>query len=209
LLRGKGTLCEFGIHVPLIIRWPGVVKPGTTSYALISGEDLAPTFLQAAGLPAPKEMTGRSFLPLLKGEAFESRKYVFAERGAHGNGLPENSAAFDAGRAIVGRRYKLIYNALWQIPYTPVDFARNSFWTDLQDRNTAGKLSAEMSRLYFSKSRPMFELYDLQADPAELNNLISDPKSAVIAADLKKELAEWMILQHDFLPHPLATAGPN
>jgi arylsulfatase A-like enzyme len=205
LLRGKGTLCEFGIHVPLMIRWPGVIKPGSASDALISGEDLAPTFLQAAGLEAPKEMTGRSFLKLLKGQPFDTRKYVFAERGAHGNGLPLHSSAFDAGRAIVGTRYKLIYNAIWQIPYTPVDFAANSFWTDLQEQNAAGKLSPELSRMYFSKTRPMFELYDLQADPSEMNNLIDQPESASIAAELKKELAEWMILEHDFLPHPLAT----
>jgi arylsulfatase A-like enzyme len=209
LLRGKGTLCEFGIHVPLIMRWPGVIKPGSTSDALISGEDLAPTFLQAAAIEPPKEMTGRSFLPLLKGESYDARKYVFSERGAHGNGLPLHSAAFDAGRAVVGPRYKLIYNAIWQIPYTPVDFAGNSFWKDLQERNAAGKLSQEMSRLYFSETRPMFEFYDLQTDPAEMNNLIDKPESASIAAELKKELAEWMILEHDFLPHPLATGAAD
>jgi N-sulfoglucosamine sulfohydrolase len=207
LLRGKGTLYEFGIHVPLIVRWPGVIKPGSTSDLLISGEDLAPTFLQAAGLVPLNEMSGLSFLPLLKGKSFSGRHYVFAERGAHGNGLPLHSAAFDAGRAIVGNRYKLIYNAIWQIPYTPVDFGGQPFWKDLQERNAAEKLSPEMSRLYFAKSRPMFELYDLKTDPAEMHNLIDDPKSADIAAELKKDLAEWMIREHDFLPHTLAT-GP-
>ncbi len=49
LLRGKGTLYEFGIHVPLLVRWPGVVKGGAAAEAMISGEDLAPTFLAAAG----------------------------------------------------------------------------------------------------------------------------------------------------------------
>ena len=67
-------------------------------------------------------MTGRSFCSLLRGEPFDGRKYVFAERGAHGSGLPQNSAAFDLGRCVVSTRHKLIYNALWQIPYTPVDF---------------------------------------------------------------------------------------
>lgn len=205
LLRGKGTLYEYGIHVPLIVRWPGVIKPGSTSDVLISGEDLAPTFLQAAGLEPLNEMSGISFLPLLKGESFRGRQYVFAERGAHGNGLPLNGAAFDAGRAIVGDRYKLVYNAIWQIPYTPVDFAGQPFWKDLQTQEAAGKLSSEMSRLYFAESRPMFELYDLKTDPAEMHNLIDDPRSATIVAELKKDLAEWMILQRDFLPHALAT----
>src|SRR5262245_46681003 len=89
--RGKGTLYEFGVHIPLIVRWPGKVKPGSATAELVSGEDLAPTFLEAAGVAVPPEMTGRSFLKLLKGVPSEGRKYVFAERGAHGQGLPTNS----------------------------------------------------------------------------------------------------------------------
>ena len=54
-LRGKGTLYEFGIHVPWLIRWPGVIKPGSASSNLISGEDLAPSLLEAAGRPGAKE----------------------------------------------------------------------------------------------------------------------------------------------------------
>jgi arylsulfatase A-like enzyme len=125
--RGKGTLNEFGIHCPLVVRIPGGRgKNGAESYPhLISGEDLAPTFLAAAGVDVPKDMTGVSFLPLLKGEKYSPREYVFAQRGAHGSGLPTNSAAFDLGRCVVGKRHKLIYNALWQIPYHPVDFGRS------------------------------------------------------------------------------------
>ncbi|HEY1375943.1 MAG TPA: sulfatase, partial [Gemmataceae bacterium] len=76
--RGKGTLYEYGVHVPLIARWPGVTKPGSSSAELISGEDLAPTFLEAAGVAVPAEMSGKSFVKLLKGEPFPGRKYVFA-----------------------------------------------------------------------------------------------------------------------------------
>ncbi len=160
LLRGKGTLYEFGINVPLLLRWPGKIEPGRASSALVSGEDLAPTFLEAAGAAPPKEMTGRSFLKELKGETMAQRKYVFAERGAHHNYLPTQSAAFDLGRCLVGKRHKFIYNALWQLPYQPVDFAEVPFWQDLKERNAAGKLTPELSRIYFSPARPMFELYD-------------------------------------------------
>lgn len=55
---GKGTLYEYGVNVPLIIRWPGKIAPGSRTERLISGEDLAPTFLAAAGIEPPKEMTG-------------------------------------------------------------------------------------------------------------------------------------------------------
>lgn len=202
-LRGKGTLHEFGVHVPLLARWPGKVKPGSTSGELISGEDLAPTFLETAGAAVPKEMTGRSFLKLLRGEPTEGRKYVFSERGAHGSGLPNNSAAFDLGRCVVTRKHKLIYNALWQIPYTPVDFANDPFWKELQQLNKDGKLAPEMSKLYFAEKRPMLELYDLEADPAEMKNLAGTAEAAGVEKELKAALQEWMILQRDFVPLPV------
>src|SRR5262245_1944807 len=138
-LRGKGTLYEFGVRVPLLICWPGVIKPGVVG-DLISGEDLAPTLVEAAGV-APPSMTGKSFLKRLRGETFEGRTHVFSERGAHGGGLPNNSAAFDLGRCVVSKTHKLIYNALWQIPYTPVDFAGDPFWRELQQMHRDGKLS--------------------------------------------------------------------
>ena len=202
-LRGKGTLYEFGIHVPLLVRWPGKVKGGSSGDQLVSGEDLAPTFLEAAGLSAPKEMTGRSFAKLLRGEPFEGRKYVFAERGAHGSSLPSNSAAFDLGRCVVSKTHKLIYNALWQIPYWPVDFAGDPFWKELQAMNKEGKLAPEMSRVYFSPTRPMFELYDLQKDPREFDNLIGKADAAALERELKAVLQEWMILERDYLPLPV------
>ena len=202
-LRGKGTLYEFGVHVPLIVRWPGVVKPGAASSELISGEDLAPTFLEATGVAVPSEMTGRSFVKLLRGEPFEGRQYVFAERGAHGQGLPTNSANFDLGRTAIGKRYKLIYTATWQIPYTPVDCAGDPFWKELIQMNKDGALTSEMSRIYFSPTRPMFEVYDLVADPNEFNNLAGKKEAAEIERHLKTALQEWMILERDYLPLPL------
>jgi arylsulfatase A-like enzyme len=201
--RGKGTLCEFGIHCPLIARWPGKVKPGTSTAELISGEDLAPTFLAAGGLEAPKEMTGRSFLGLLKGEKYTPREYVFAQRGAHGSGLPTNSAAFDLGRCVVSKKHKLIYNALWQIPYHPVDFANDAMWKELVQMNADGKLSPELSKMYFAPTRAMFELYDLETDPNELKNLAGTPDAAEVEQKLKGVLQEWMILQRDFVPLPV------
>ena len=68
LPHGKGSLYDPGVNVPLIIRWPGVVKAAGESSVLVSGEDIAPTLLEAAGLKPHPRMTGASFLPLLKGE---------------------------------------------------------------------------------------------------------------------------------------------
>jgi len=203
LLRGKGTLYEWGLRVPLIVRWPGRIRPVTKSDALISGEDLAPTFLDAAGVAAPKEMTGVSFLNALVGKQFQGRKYAFAERGAHGSGLPQGTGPFDLGRCVITSRYKFIYNALWQLPYSPVDFASGAMWKDLQKRHEAGTLDAKFSKAFFAEQRPMFELYDLQQDPYEFNNLIGKPATAGVEKDLKAALQEWMILNQDYLPLPI------
>ena len=202
-LRGKGTLYEFGIHVPLILRWPGVVKPGSASDALISGEDLAPTFLEAAGEAPPAEMTGRSFLPLLRGGPFAGRDQVFAERGSHGSGPPGDGSSFDLARCVVTKRHKLIYNAIPQKPYVPVDFEGEGFWKELRKMNEEGKLSPELSRIYFSPKRPVFELYDLQSDPREFDNLAGKKEAAAIEHELKVALQEWMVLERDYLPLPI------
>jgi len=207
LLRGKGTLYELGCHVPLIVRWPGVVKPGSSTADLISGEDIMPTFLEAAGVAVPKEMTGRSFLKRLRGEPSEGRKYLFTQRSAHGQGLPRNSAAFDLGRAVTTQTHRFIYNAIWQIPYSPVDFGGQAFWNELGEMNAAGKLAPEFSRIYFSPTRPMFELYDLRNDPSEMNNLSGNPEAAAVERELKAALQEWMILERDYVPLPIS-AGP-
>jgi len=123
LLRGKGTLATRGIHVPLLIRWPAVVKPGRVSDALVSGVDLAPTILAVAGLETPEGMTGVSFLPELEGKPFDGRRYVFAERGWHWGPLTR-SDGFDLLRSVTSRRYHFVYNAIPEREYCPVDMDR-------------------------------------------------------------------------------------
>jgi arylsulfatase A-like enzyme len=64
----KRWIFEESLRTPLLVRWPGVAKPGTVNNDLVSNLDFAETFLEAAGLKAPEEMQGRSLVPLLKGE---------------------------------------------------------------------------------------------------------------------------------------------
>jgi arylsulfatase A-like enzyme len=201
--RGKGTLNEFGIHVPLLVRWPGVTRGGTTSAELISGEDLAPTLLEACGQKPLKEMTGRSFAALLKGERFEGRKYVFAERGPHGSGLPGTSSAFDMGRVVVGRTHKLIYNALYHLPYDAVDFGQSPMFKEVRDLAKEKKLPEPLNALYDGRPRAMIEVYDLANDPFELTNLAGRPEAAEAERELRAALVEWMTLQRDVLPLPV------
>ena len=64
----KRWIFEESLRAPLLVRWPGVVKPGGATSSLVSNIDFAETFLDAAGLPIPAEMQGRSLVPLLKGQ---------------------------------------------------------------------------------------------------------------------------------------------
>ncbi|MHC4995663.1 MAG: sulfatase family protein [Planctomycetota bacterium] len=200
LLRGKGTLYHQGCHVPALVRWPGVVAPGSRGDALISGDDLAPTFLEAAGLAPVESMTGHSFLPLLRGEPFTGRAYVYTERGVHGFTLPGRSNNFDLSRAVVTRDHLFIYNAIPQIPFSPVDFRDKPVWHAMVAANESGALNSEHRKMYFSSTRPLFELYDLRSDPWQLNNLAGS--GGALEAQLKEKLSEWMILENDFVPLP-------
>jgi arylsulfatase A-like enzyme len=124
--HGKGSLYDPGSNVPFLVRWPGVVKPGGDSRALISAEDLAPTLLDAAGLAAGPKMSGVSFLPLLQGEKHVPRKHLFVERGPHGSAPVQanmTNAGYDLARAVRSDRFKFIYNCTPWIPYSPVDAA--------------------------------------------------------------------------------------
>ena len=201
LFRGKGTLFDRGTHVPLVVRWPGVVAPGSASSILVSGVDLAPTILAAAGLDALPGMTGLSFLPALLGEEFPGRSHVFAERGWHWGPITRTDG-LDLSRSITSRRYRYIYNALPERSYTPVDMPQNEAWLGVQSAHRAGTLSRLHDRLYFRNPRPVLELYDLEADPYELENLAGQEELRSIEQSLRLELERWMIRESDFLPLP-------
>jgi N-sulfoglucosamine sulfohydrolase len=205
LPHGKGSLYDPGSNVPFIIRWPGTVKPGGESRALLSGEDLGPTLLAAAGLSPDPKMTGVSFLSLLEGKSHTPRKYIFVERGPHG-GAPVSvnmmSSGYDLGRAVRSDKYKFIYNCTPWIPYSPVDSAGGEAWTQIKEAHAAGKLTPGQSRTYFTTPRPVYELYDLTADPSELNNLTGKPELAAIEHELRVAMTEKMITDFDYLPLP-------
>jgi N-sulfoglucosamine sulfohydrolase len=208
--HGKGSLYDPGLNTPLLVRWPGKVKAGMRSHELISGEDVAPTLLEAAGVPAAKGMSGRSFLKLLLGEPYEGRRYIFAERGPHGQStFDENtkSSGFDQSRCVRSKQFKLIYNCTPHQVYAPVDSSGDSYWQRMTALHAEGKLAPEFERAYFTNPRPIYELYDLDKDPGELHNLAGQPQYRQTERDLKAALQEKMILDYDYLPLPLADKG--
>jgi N-sulfoglucosamine sulfohydrolase len=203
--HGKGSLYDPGLNVPCLVRWPGRIPSGGVSDVLLSGEDVAPTCLEAAGVAQPNAMTGRSFLPLVTGSEYTPRKYVFAERGVHGSATfnkQTKASGYDLSRCARSDHHKLIYNCTPWMEYVPVDSAGDPGWKDIVAAHQAGKLSPEIDAAYFTQPRPIYELYDLQADPAELHNLAGDKSLASVEAELRHALIEKMIIDQDYLPLP-------
>ncbi|MEY3958138.1 MAG: hypothetical protein RJA37_741 [Verrucomicrobiota bacterium] len=210
LPHGKGSLYDPGCNVPFLVRWPGVVAPGGDSSALLSGEDVGPTVLAAAGLKAAPGMTGVSFLPLLKGEVAKVRDHVFTERGPHGSApvsVSMTSGGYDLSRAVRSERYKAVYNCTPWIPYGPVDSAGGPAWQSIQTLHAKGGLPAGLAATYFTTPRPVYEFYDLEKDPSELENLSGRPEVAEAERALLLEMAKKMIADFDYLPLPAIPGG--
>ncbi len=212
--HGKGSLYDPGLNVPCVARWPDKIAPGTASHNLLSGEDVTPTFLEAAGLSATKDMSGRSFLPLLRGAAnYQPRKHIFAARIPHGSAnytAQTKSSSFDLSRCARSSSHKLIWNYTPYQEYEPVDSAKGPGWLEILAAHEAGKLSPALGKAYFTRPRPVVELFDLDKDPSELNNLAGQANYARVEEELKIALQEKMVTDYDFLPPPFnETAPPN
>lgn len=198
--RAKATLYEPGIHVPLLIKWPGVVSPGETTDALVSLVDLTATWLDAAGVSPPSPLESRSLLPLLTGEASSVRDVVFAERNWHDN--------WDPMRCVVGPRYKLIQNYRPEVGYLPsLDIVESASYQEIERLMEEGALPEELA-FYTADTRPRVEFYDLQEDPGEWNNLAENPDYQDLIEEHQRMLSDWMHDTHDFLP-PMQEAFPG
>jgi N-sulfoglucosamine sulfohydrolase len=184
----KTTLYEPGMHLPLIVRAPGNAQPGTTSDAMVSWIDLAPTILDFAGVGAdtgrgaPK-LQGRSFLPAARGEPLPGRDEVFASHTFH------EVTMYYPMRAIRTRKYKLIRNLAAPLPFPfASDLWGSRTWQAVLDRklSTYGRRSVEATLHH-----PPVELFDLESDPDELRNLADDPAHAATRAELEAKLKAW------------------
>lgn len=205
LPHGKGSLYDPGLHVPALARWKGRIPAASHSRALVSGEDVTPMFLEAAGLSVPAEMSGKSFLPLLRGASATHRDLVFAQRLSHGNRPMQEATtthSFDLSRCVRNDRYKLIYNCTPHMQYSPVDSYTERSWLEMTDEHLWGRLDPKFDHAYYAKRR-VLELYDLEKDPAEFENLAGKLELRKIQRELTVALQEKMILDQDYLPLPL------
>lgn len=193
----KWTLYEQGIRIPLIVRWPGVVQPGTFSPALVSMVDILPTLLDIAGVAHQEMLDGHSIVPVLKQQTAIVNNWVY---GCYTN-LGVQGASEYPIRTIVGERYKLIVNlrpANWfslKAMDEPDRRAVIDAKTVLDSWLLGGRTAAVRASSY--RSRPQIELYDLFADPHELTNRAQDHKLRDIVTEMYAALTSWMHEQQD------------
>jgi N-sulfoglucosamine sulfohydrolase len=191
--RCKANVYDSGTRMPLAIRWTSKIKPRVVD-ALVSQTDLAPTFLEAAGLPVPKELTGRTLLPLLKGEAQE-RPRVFFGRERHAN-VRAGDLSYPV-RVIRTADHAYVRNlrpGLWPNGDPEQWFAVGPFG-DCDNGPTKDVVLADRACDSFKGAfakRPEEELFDLAKDPHQLKNLAADPAYAEVKARLRGELDAWL-----------------
>lgn len=193
---GKWNLYESGVAVPLIVAWPGVVKPATRTPAMVQWTDMLPTLYAAAGGKDDlNNLDGRSFLPVLRGEKDTHRERIFTTHSGDGN------MNVYPMRAVREAQWKYIRNLHPEFTFlTHIDadrgkLAQHDFFSSWQKAADTDKTAAAIVHRYHE--RPAEELYDISADPHEQNNLAAMPEHAARLAVLRSALDAWMKEQGD------------
>lgn len=201
--RAKANVYDAGARVPLAIRWPTRIPAGRVVDDLVDLADLAPTILEAAGLPLPAEMSGRSLWPVLgttrMGWVDPTRDDVVIGRERH--------AAVRAGNLSYPVRALRTPTHLFIRNFTPERWPAGDppVFGDVDDHRSADTGPAKRAvvrhdgspggqRLFdlaFAR-RPAEELYDLAADPWQTNNLAAEPAHAAARDALRTRLDEHL-----------------
>ena len=205
--RAKTNMYDWGTHVPLAMMWPARAPAGRTVSDFIGFPDLAPTILEAAGLPVSPDMSGRSVLKTLlstsSGRVDPARDFTVNGLEWHGNLPPIDIAA----RMIRDERFQYIVNYS-DTPRVATDkLARQP---DKRYDANAEKLDAlalldahpdrpELQRYHqlILAPRPREELYDCLADPDQLQNLAEKPEFAEVKQQLRARLEAYQRQTHD------------
>lgn len=198
--RAKANLYDAGTRQPLAVRWPRQIRGGRTLDDFVNLADLAPTFLEAAGLNPLPEMTGRSLLGLLTGrEKPGSRREVFLERERHAH-VRRGNLSYPV-RAIRTPDFLYLRNFRpdrWPAGDPELVYSVGPFG-DCDDSPTKQFILAHREdpkytryfELCFAK-RPAEELYDLRQDPHQLVNVAGRAEYAEVQRRLRTRLEQWM-----------------
>jgi len=182
----KTQIYYHSLHTPLIVRWPGVTKPGSVDQThFVSVVDLLPTLLDVAGVQHPEGLDGRSFAAVIKGEQQPSRDHVIGEYN-------ENAALIrHPMRTVIGRRFGYIYNP-WANGKRQFRTATQGTATYQLMKELAPSNEEIAARLELFDHRVSEEFYDYQQDPDALHNLIDDPEYQDEIERHRKLLLNWM-----------------
>ncbi|MEW5974212.1 MAG: sulfatase [Acidobacteriota bacterium] len=185
--RYKRWVYDTGTRVPLIVRWPGQIAPGSVRDDLVCFLDIAPTFLALAGAPVPEGMQGQVFL----GPQAKAREYVFAARD-------RMDETYDRIRSVRDKRYQYIRNFHPELPYAQ-EIAYMELMPTMQvwRRLHSEKKLVGPASLFFAARKPQEELYDLEEDPYEINNLAESPAHQDILKRMRAALDRWMVETQD------------
>lgn len=180
--RGKQFLYDGGIHIPLILKWPGKVKAGQVNGDMVSSIDISKTIVDISGAKSTQALHGKNLL----GKGIKHRKYIFAARDKMDN-------THDAMRAIRSNKFKYIHNLMPERAYCQFNQYKEAMYPTLAVLN-AMNLNGELNdaqAAFMAAKKPEEELYDLEKDPFEINNLAGDPAYAETQQKLKQALGAW------------------
>ena len=205
--RVKGQIFEHGIHVPFIAWWKGVIQPGRVVEDFINFPDVAPTFMEVAGEAKHPQMTGKSFLDVLRspdsGQVDPSRTYVLVGKERHDTGRA-NEEGTDLGYPVRGIRttdYLYVRNFKpdrWPVG-NPEFGLRNCDGGPTKSVINKLRPGTEKYRFYelnFGK-RPEEMLYAVGKDPACMENLAANPEYAEAMRKLREKMETDLKAQQD------------
>jgi hypothetical protein len=180
--------------VPFIIRYPNKKGAGTTENELHSFVDLAPTVLSLIGVNPPKHLQGQAFLG--KYAVRTPRKYIYAARD-------RMDSEYDMVRAVRDKKFKYIKNYQPEKPfYQDIQFRlQQDMMKEILRLKDEGKLN-EKQMMWFRPTKPVEELYDVENDPDEFNNLADNPLYKNKLEELRKAHLDWQAKYGDkgFIP---------
>jgi arylsulfatase A-like enzyme len=185
-VRNKQFLYDGGIHVPLVVRGPGIAK-GQVRDDLVEHIDIAATTLALAGLSRPASMQARDVFA----KDYAPKEFVFAARD-------RADETVDRIRSVRSAQFKYIRNFYPTRPYLQPNRYKDekAIVQSMHRLHAEGKLTPAQS-LIMAETRPREELYDLKSDPHELNNLAADPAHATTLTKHRKALDDWMARTDD------------
>lgn len=182
LPRAKRWLYDSGLMIPLIIKFPDNYRAGTVDDNLVSSIDFGPTVLSLADVSVPGHMQGK---PFLGSQTTQARDAVFGARD-------RVDESYDMIRSVRTINYLYIRNyypdkpfPIW-IPY----LSNMPIYKEMLRLDAEGKLTGAQ-KSWMAYSRPPEELYDVNADPYQINNLVKDPKLKPVLDDLRKRHNQW------------------